>query len=114
MPNADLYFLNPAGILFGPNARLSVYGSFHASTADYLRLGEEGRFDATHPESTLLKVAPPTAFGFLTDSPAGISKQGGFLIVPPQKTLSFIGGDLNIEDGQYLVEDTWHREAGLI
>jgi len=109
MPNADLYFLNPAGILFGPNARLSVYGSFHASTADYLRLGEEGRFDATHPESTLLKVAPPTAFGFLTDSPAGISKQGGFLIVPPQKTLSFIGGDLNIEDGQYLVEDTWQN-----
>ncbi|MEK8016016.1 MAG: filamentous hemagglutinin N-terminal domain-containing protein [Candidatus Parabeggiatoa sp.] len=109
MPKADLYFLNPAGILFGPNARLSVSGSFHASTADYLRLGEDGRFDATHPEASLLKVAPPTAFGFLNDSPAGISKQGGFLIVPPRKTLSFIGGDLNIADGQFLVEQTWRN-----
>jgi len=74
------------------NKCLSVYGSFHASTADYLRLGEDGRFDATYPEASLLKVAPPRAFGFLTDSLAGISKQGGFLIVPPQKTLSFTRG----------------------
>jgi filamentous hemagglutinin family protein len=109
IPNADLYFLNPAGILFGPNARLSVYGSFYASTADYLRLAEGGRFDASHPKSTVLKVAPPTAFGFLTDLPAGISKQGAFLILPAQKTLSLIGGDLKIEDGQYLVEKNWRN-----
>ncbi len=50
MPNADMYFINPAGIMFGPNAWLDVQGSFHASTADYLRLGKDGRFDATYPE----------------------------------------------------------------
>ncbi|MDM8567945.1 filamentous hemagglutinin N-terminal domain-containing protein [Thiotrichales bacterium HSG1] len=38
IPNADFYFLNPYGIMFGPNARLDVQGSFHASTADYLTL----------------------------------------------------------------------------
>ncbi|MBF0559876.1 MAG: filamentous hemagglutinin N-terminal domain-containing protein, partial [Nitrospirae bacterium] len=32
---ADLYFINPAGIVFGANAKLDVSGSFHASTADY-------------------------------------------------------------------------------
>ena len=40
IPGADVYFLNPYGILFGPNAKLDVQGSFHASTADYLRLGD--------------------------------------------------------------------------
>src|SRR3954468_296231 len=33
---ADLYFLNPAGVMFGPNARLDVHGSFHVSTAHEL------------------------------------------------------------------------------
>ena len=37
---ADLYLLNPAGVLFGPNATLDVSGSFHVSTADYLRLAD--------------------------------------------------------------------------
>ncbi|MDM8566434.1 filamentous hemagglutinin N-terminal domain-containing protein [Candidatus Halobeggiatoa sp. HSG11] len=43
IPNADMYFLNPYGIMFGPNAQLDVQGSFHASTADYLRLEEDGK-----------------------------------------------------------------------
>ncbi|MBE9563141.1 MAG: filamentous hemagglutinin N-terminal domain-containing protein, partial [Proteobacteria bacterium] len=29
IPNADFYFLNPYGVMFGPNARLDVQGSFH-------------------------------------------------------------------------------------
>jgi filamentous hemagglutinin family protein len=70
IPNADFYFLNPYGIMFGPNARLDVQGSFHASTADYLRLEDGGRFDARNPNDSLLTVAPIEAFGFLTDSPA--------------------------------------------
>ena len=31
---ADFYFINPAGVLFGPRAFLEVTGSFHASTAN--------------------------------------------------------------------------------
>jgi len=96
IPNADFYFLNPYGIMFGPNARLDVKGSFHASTADYLRLGENGRFDARNPSDSLLTVAPVESFGFLTDSAAKIATQDSNLSLSKGKTLSLIGGDLDL------------------
>jgi filamentous hemagglutinin family protein len=98
IPNADMYFLNPYGVIFGPNARLDVQGSFHASTADYLRLGNGGRFEARLPNNSLLTVAPVEAFGFLTDSPAAITLQDSKLSVPDGNTLSLIGGNLQIQN----------------
>src|SRR3712207_2823227 len=62
---ANLYVLNPSGVLFGPNARLDVSGSLHVSTADYLRLADGARFSARLSETSVLSVAPPVAFGFL-------------------------------------------------
>ncbi|RKZ50788.1 MAG: hypothetical protein DRR16_08810 [Candidatus Parabeggiatoa sp. nov. 3] len=97
IPNADMYLLNPYGIMFGENAKLDVQGSFHASTADYLRLGERGRFDARNPMDSLLNVAPIEAFGFLTDSPASITTQDSDLSVSEGKSLSLIGGDLGLK-----------------
>lgn len=92
----NVYLINPAGVIFGRNARLELAGSFHASTADYLVLGEGGgRFDATNLGETVLAVAPPTAFGFL-GPPAPIEVQGSLLEVTPGATLSLVGGDLSI------------------
>jgi len=105
IPNADFYFLNPYGMMFGPNARLDVQGSFHASTADYLRLGENGRFDVRQPSKSLLTVAPIEAFGFLTDSPAKITTQNSKLSVPSGKTLSLIGGDIDLMSDTPLIID---------
>ena len=96
IPNADMYFLNPYGFMFGPNARLDVQGSFHASTADYLRLGDGGRFEARYPSESLLTVAPVEVFGFLTDTPASITTQNSMLSVSKGNTLSLIGGDLRL------------------
>jgi filamentous hemagglutinin family protein len=96
----NLFLLNPAGVLFGPNASLDVQGSFHVSTADYLKLGDGGRFEATNPENSVLTVAPPEAFGFLGErQPAGIAVQGSRLQVPAGETLSVVGGDIQIADG---------------
>jgi filamentous hemagglutinin family protein len=63
--SANLWFINPAGVLFGQHASLDIQGSFHVSTADYLKLGDGGRFEATYPEKSVLTTAPPEAFGFL-------------------------------------------------
>ena len=93
IPDANLYFFNPYGIMFGPNAELDVQGSFHASTADYLRLGDGGKFDARQPKESLLTTAPVTAFGFL-NKPASIDLHNSILVVPSGETLTLIGGDL--------------------
>jgi filamentous hemagglutinin family protein len=95
--DANLYLLNPNGIVFGENASLDVKGSFHASTADYLRLGNTGKFSASQPQESVLTVAAPEAFGFLT-APSSIRIEGSMMIVPEENTLSIIGGDLFISD----------------
>jgi filamentous hemagglutinin family protein len=98
--SANLWFINPAGVLFGQHALLDIQGSFHVSTANYLKLGDGGRFDATHPEHSVLTTAPPEAFGFLGErQPAGIAVQGSRLQVPDGETLSVVGGDIRIADG---------------
>ncbi|WP_069472550.1 two-partner secretion domain-containing protein [Candidatus Marithrix sp. Canyon 246] len=101
--DANLYLLNPNGIVFGENARLSINGSFHASTADYLRLGNTGKFSASHPQESILTVASPEAFGFLT-APSSITIEGSAMMVPQQQTISVIGGDLFIKDSFLFAE----------
>ena len=94
---ANLYLLNPAGVLIGPNAQLSVDGSFHASTADYLKLGDGGVFFANPGGTSVLTAAPPAAFGFLDAPSAGIDvATPGVLQVAPGETLSLVGGNLTL------------------
>jgi filamentous hemagglutinin family protein len=105
IPGANLFVINPAGIMFGPNAQLDVQGSFHASTADFVSLGENGRFDAVEPDNSVLTVAPPSAFGFLGENPASIFVQGSSLNIPERETLSIVGGDIQIMGGNLSAPD---------
>lgn len=93
---ANLFLVNPTGILFGPNATLDVKGSFHASTADFVRLSDGGIFYADPGGNSTLTVASPASFGFLDGNPAGITIEGSALEVPEGKTLSVVGGDVEI------------------
>ncbi len=103
IPNANLYLLNPSGIMFGPNSWLDVRGSFHVSTADYLKFADGGPFYADLGRDSVLTVAAPSAFGFLGAAPAGISFQapsgsdGASLVVYPGKTFSAVGGDIDVK-----------------
>jgi len=101
--NADMYFLNPFGIMFGPNASLDIHGSFHASTADTLRFQNGGEFNARFPQESLLTVAPISAFGFLTDSPQPLSIENSELITN-NHTLSVIGGAIQINNATLVTD----------
>jgi filamentous hemagglutinin family protein len=102
VPGANLYLLNPAGIIFGKNASLNVPGSFHASTANYLGFKDNVHFDnSIATPNPVLTTAAPEAFGFLGENPADISLTGGqntVLEIANGKTLSLIGGDINIKN----------------
>jgi filamentous hemagglutinin family protein len=93
------WFINPAGVMFGPEAEINVPAAFHVSTADELRLADGSTFSATDPDASSLTVAPPEAFGFLGPSPAPIAVNGATLAVDPGATLSLTGGDIAITGG---------------
>jgi filamentous hemagglutinin family protein len=99
---ANLYLLNPYGVLFGKNASLDLSGSFHVSTADYLRFSDGVRFYANLSDHSTLTSAPIAAFGFLSGTPAAITIQGSNLNVPQGQTLSVVGGDIQIDSGALL------------
>jgi len=113
IPTANLYLMNPAGFLFGPNASLDVKGSFHVSTADYISVGNSGIFYADQIKTSVLTVDPPSAFGFLTSSPAGISGNNSFLQVPEGKELSIIGGDIILMGTPATPEDIFYMPGIL-
>jgi len=96
--NANLFLLNPNGILFGANAKLDITGSFHTSTADYLKLGNSDRFYADLSQNTTLSVSAPTAFGFLDNDIANITVDESQLSVAEGNNVSIIGGDITLKN----------------
>ncbi|MFL5283099.1 MAG: filamentous hemagglutinin N-terminal domain-containing protein, partial [Rhodopila sp.] len=99
MPGANVYLINPAGVVFGPNAQVNVSGSFHASSADYLRLQDGARFQATNPDASTLTAAPPAAFGFLSPNPGPVTVSGATLGAAKGGTLGLVGGPVTISGG---------------
>ncbi|NJO14600.1 MAG: filamentous hemagglutinin N-terminal domain-containing protein [Thioploca sp.] len=100
LPHADFYLINPAGLVFGPQASLDVQGSFHISTANALLFQDGHEFNASQPHNSSLTIAPIKAFGFFTDSPADLSIDSSHLSVPIGKTLSLIGNNFSVSHAQ--------------
>jgi filamentous hemagglutinin family protein len=95
--NANLYLLNPAGMVFGPNARLQVPGSFTATTAN--RIGfSAGQFNAVGANNYADLLGQPTSFDFLTAQTGAIANAGN-LTVGPGQNLTLLGGTV-ISTGQ--------------
>ena len=95
--SANLFLINPAGWIFGPTAFLNVGGSFHVSTADYLRFGDGTFFADNSPLPASGLTANPLAFGFLgVNPPALITVDGSTLAVPQGQTLSLVGGNVQV------------------
>ncbi|MEH2072145.1 MAG: filamentous hemagglutinin N-terminal domain-containing protein [Nostoc sp.] len=96
---ANLFLINPNGIIFGKNARLDIAGSFTASTANAIELGTDGLFSATEPQKSNLLTIQPTAFfpNALHQPQAEISNQGNLTIGTGQ-TLT-LQGDIVTNNG---------------
>ncbi|MBD2584135.1 CHAT domain-containing protein [Planktothricoides raciborskii] len=90
--NANLFLLNPAGIVFGPNATLNVPGAFTATTANGVGFNG-GWFGGTTNDYQAL-VGSPNSFIFATSatSQPGVVFNAGNLAVGDRQSLNLIGG----------------------
>ncbi|MBE9182583.1 filamentous hemagglutinin N-terminal domain-containing protein [Oculatella sp. LEGE 06141] len=105
--DANLFLINPNGIIFGENARLDVGGSFVATTANAIGFGNQGFFDVADPNAPPLLTVQPSAFLFNQINPGAIENQSRAslgddglgnqvfgLEVPNRQNLVFLGGSV--------------------
>ncbi|MEH2043957.1 filamentous hemagglutinin N-terminal domain-containing protein [Nostoc sp.] len=111
---ANLFLINPNGIVFGPNASLQINGSFIASTANSLNFADGTTFSAIEPQNIpLLTVSVPFGLQFgpsaapiynrsqapSLDGEANSLSYPVGLQVQTGKTLALVGGDITLEGG---------------
>ncbi|MBP5973001.1 filamentous hemagglutinin N-terminal domain-containing protein [Brasilonema sp. CT11] len=96
--SANLFLLNPNGILFGPNAQLDIGGSFVGTSASAFRFGEQGEFSATNPQAPPLLTVNPSALFFNQLNPGAIANQG-ILTARSGRSLVLAGGDISFNTG---------------
>ncbi|QDL06752.1 hypothetical protein DP113_01440 [Brasilonema octagenarum UFV-E1] len=117
---ANLFLLNPNGILFGPNASLNLGGSFVGTTANAIGFpnGEVFSSDATKPLPSQLLTINPNAFFFNQLAAQAIinqstaNKETG-LRVPAAQSLLLVGGDIRLEGGR-IVSPASRVELGAV
>ena len=120
---ANLFLINPNGIVFGNNARLNIGGSFLGSTARGIQFADGSVFSATEPNApSLLTINVPIGLQ-LGQNPGAIRVEGtgnlgGFpnnigLAVAPGKTLALVGGDVTLMGG-VLTAESGRIEIGSV
>ena len=113
--SANLFLINPAGIIFGKNARLDIGGSFVGTTADAIAFGEDNFFSASNPQNSqkLLNINPNALFFNQLNTTAliennsvvdlGLNPSDNYtargLRVPDGRSLLLVGGDVTMDGG---------------
>ncbi|MGJ5676368.1 MAG: filamentous hemagglutinin N-terminal domain-containing protein [Nostochopsis sp.] len=90
--NSNLFLMNPAGIIFGPNASLNVPAAFTATTANGIGFGDKW-LNAVGTNDYTSLLGNPDAFAF-TQSGAGAIINAGNLGVNSGQNLTLLGGTM--------------------
>lgn len=127
--SANLFLMNPSGVVLGPGASLNVGGSVSFTTAQYLRLfdgvssanfyaspandGLANNILTINPSAFEFLSASPAAYGFLTapDPNATMTVRGSLLKVSEGRSLSLVGGNITIQSG--ILSDETTQAANL-
>ena len=106
---ANLFLLNPNGIIFGPSSSLDIQGSFFATTADRIQFDENTYFSAKQPQqSSLLSVNPGALFfNQAANQPGNIINRGNLSV---GKNLALKADNLDLQ-GQLLAGGDLHLSA---
>ena len=89
---ADLFLINPAGVMFGANATLNLPANFTVTTANQIGFGDRPLQLGAVNNYSLFSGAPQT-FTF-TDNHVGIVENAGNLSLRPNQRLTLLGNDV--------------------
>ncbi|MDJ0536195.1 MAG: filamentous hemagglutinin N-terminal domain-containing protein [Xenococcaceae cyanobacterium MO_207.B15] len=96
--SANLFLINPAGIMFRSNASLQLGGSFYSSTADSI-IFPDGEFSATNLDNPpLITINAPIGLGNVRDNGGDIVGQSVDLTVEEGQNITFKGNNISFED----------------
>ncbi|MCU0538009.1 MAG: filamentous hemagglutinin N-terminal domain-containing protein, partial [Hydrococcus sp. Prado102] len=137
--SANVFLLNPNGIIFGPNASLNIGGSFFASTANSFKWANGSEFSAIDPQAPpLLTMNIPVGLQYganpgniivrgagnnlrqRQDNPPEIDRTSRpvGLQVNTGKTLALVGGNITLEGGNLTAEggrvELWALRNGRV
>ncbi|MEQ9625287.1 two-partner secretion domain-containing protein, partial [Coleofasciculus chthonoplastes] len=96
--SANLFFMNPAGIVFGANSRLNVMGDFTATTATGIGFGDNLWFNAFGDNNYQTLIGNPSQFAF-NWAESGSIVNAGDLAVTQGQNLTLLGGTV-VNTGQ--------------
>lgn len=105
--DANLFLINPQGIIFGPTATVNMSGSFVATTANAIQFENQGSFSVTPANNPELLTVNPSAFLFnqiASLSPPAIEVRDSFIFLPDGQSLILLGGNVNVSGGEFNFE----------
>ena len=120
---ANLFLINPSGIIFGANAKLDIGGSFLGTTASEIKFADNTTYSTIDPQTPpLLTITAPIGLQLGTN-PGNIEVMGtgnnlsygdnfstirdnrpAGLEVKPGQTLTLVGGNINLTGGNLTAE----------
>ncbi|MEA5567613.1 filamentous hemagglutinin N-terminal domain-containing protein [Anabaena sp. UHCC 0399] len=130
--SANLFLINPNGVVFGQNAQLNIGGSFIGSTANSIKFADGFEFIVSKPQvPPILTISTPIGLQFRSNpqairvegighnligspfSPAiGRSNLIGLRVLPT-RTIALVGGNI-ISNGGMIVAEGGRVELGSV